>query len=103
MPNTLDAILMCGECTRPTLHLFHERRPQPKTPGPAAVGPIFVDLIYVCDLCETERIFGNEPVSAEGWASDREMREEHAALVHGQWDNPEPCGPNCPLEQSEDR
>lgn len=129
MPKTLDAILMCGDCGRPTLHLFHERRAQPKGPGPASVGPVFIDLIYVCDVCETERVYGNEPVSGEGWASHREMREEHAALVHGmravdcpacggvgegpgvdcsecggtgevwRWDNPEPCGPDCPLER----
>ncbi|HLK90208.1 MAG TPA: hypothetical protein VKZ18_09960 [Polyangia bacterium] len=129
MPNTLDAILMCGGCGRPTLHLFHERRNRPKEPGPAPVGPIFKDLIYVCDVCETERIWGNEPVTAGGWASELEAREEHAVLVHGMrsvecpschgadvdcstcgdtgevfaWGSREPCGPDCPLEQPEGR
>lgn len=129
MPKTLDALLICKKCPRPTLHLFHERRAQPKGPGPAPVGPVFVDLIYVCDVCETERVFGNEPATAGGWASEREAREEHAVLVHGmravdcpacrgmgidcaecgdsgevmRWENPNPCGPGCPLDRPEGR
>jgi hypothetical protein len=116
---------MCSGCGRPTLHLFHERRKPKKRRGPA--GPIFNDLVYVCDVCEAERVWGNEPVLAEGWASEREEREEHARLVHGMrtvecpachgyefecsecgdsgeiwaWDNLEPCGPDCPLARSE--
>jgi hypothetical protein len=127
MPKTLDAFLSCVRCGRATLHLFHERRPPAKGPGPASEGPVFVDLVYVCDVCETERVWGNEPVMADGWASEREAREEHAVLVHGMrtiecracrgvgfgcpecnesgetwhWDKPDPCGPDCPLERPE--
>jgi hypothetical protein len=88
---------------------------------------VYLDLVYVCDVCETERIWGSEPATAGGWASEREAREEHAAQVHGmrtvecpqchgeafdcsrcgdsgeifEWDNREPCGPDCPLERPE--
>ena len=128
MPKVLDALLICRKCARPTLHLFHERRDQVK-PGPAAAGPIFVDLIYVCDACETGRVWGSEPVTAPGWASEQDAREDHATLVHGmrevecpvchgfgfgcsecsdkgeiwEWDNPNPCGPDCPLRRPERR
>ena len=127
MPKTLDALLMCRGCGRPTLHLFHERRVQPRTHGPETVGPVFLDLIYVCDVCEAERIWGSEPAMAEGWATEREAREEHAIVVHGMrtiecpacrgvgfdcsecgdsgetwhWDLPGPCGPDCPLDRPE--
>lgn len=129
MPKIFDAILMCRGCERPTLHLFSERRQPSKGPGPAPVGPVFVDLVYTCDVCETERLWGNEPAMAEGWGSEREAREEHAILVHGMravdcpachgmaidcsecgdsgevwhWDKPGPCGADCPLERPEER
>ena len=122
MPTTLDAILMCRSCGRGTLHLFHERRAQPKAPGPAPDGPSYVDLIYVCDVCETERVWGNELKPTEQ-ASYREALEEHAMSAHGMrtvdcpachgvgldcsecsdrgeiwiWDSFDPCGPDCPL------
>ena len=84
MPTTLDAILMCGSCHGGTLHVFHERRAQQKGPGPASTGPAYVDLVYVCDVCETERVWGSElKSSAVRLATDSEDIEEHAIAVHG--------------------
>ncbi len=86
MPKTFDAILMCGSCGHGTLHLFHERRPQPRMPGPAPAGPGYVDLIYVCDVCDTARVWGSEPrPPASRRATAREALEEHAIAVHGIW------------------
>jgi hypothetical protein len=126
MPTVLDATLMCSRCDRPTLHIFHERREQKRGPR-ASEGPLFDDLIYVCEDCEAERIWGSEPKLAEGWASARQVREEHAIAAHGMrevecpachgfgfdcsecggkgeiwdWDDLEPCGPECPLAKTE--
>ena len=124
MPKTFDAILMCGSCGRGTLHMFHERRPQPKAPGPTPAGAAYVDLIYVCDICETERVWGSEPKPPTcRQATAREAMEEHAIAVHGMrtaecpdckgvgldcstcgdrgevwiWDSLDPCGPGCLL------
>ena len=124
MPTTLDAILMCGPCGRATLHLFHERRAPPRTPGPASRGPAFLNLIYACDTCETKRVWGNEqkPPSTKQ-ANNHEAAMEHAIDVHGMrtadcpachgvgldcsecgdrgevwiWDSLDPCGPDCLL------
>ncbi|HVV51131.1 MAG TPA: hypothetical protein VHO06_15795 [Polyangia bacterium] len=124
---TIHASLMCNGCGRFTPHTFDELKEPPKGPGPAPVGPVYLNLMYVCDVCETERVFGNEPAIAGGSASEREARQEHATEVHGmrtvecpkchgeafdcllcgdsgeviEWDDREPCGPNCPLERPE--
>src|SRR4051812_76710 len=128
MPKILDAILMCADCRRPTLHLFQETRPQRQVAGPP--GPAFVDLVYVCDVCETGRVWGNEPKSATvRQATEHELVEEHAIAVHGLrtaecpacrgvgldcsecgdrgevwiWDSLDPCGKDCPLGERRER
>ncbi len=120
MSLTIYASLMCASCRHPTLHLFHERRLQ----KPPAGDPAFVDLIYVCEGCETERVWGSEPKpQPKRRRSAREELREHAVAVHGMrvadcaaclgvglscsscddrgsvwvFDSLDPCGPDCPL------
>ncbi len=122
MPTTLDAFLMCRQCGRGTLHVFHERRTPSPAPGPEPSGSPKLDLIYVCEICETERVWGNERTLGRE-ATRREALREHAIVAHGmrtvdcpackgvgldcaecgdqgevwKWDCLDPCGPECPL------
>jgi hypothetical protein len=116
----INATLSCSECRRPTLHIFVERRPQAREPGQIA----YVDLIYECDGCGANRVWGNEPRQAT--AAGRRLGEaafSHAVDHHGMrrqecpacrgtghdcaecnddgevwvFDTVEPCGPECPF------
>ena len=117
---TINAILVCGKCGRPTLHVFVDRRPQHRAKDEVA----FVDLYYECYRCGTPRVWGSEPrlANARGqWLGDAAFA--HAVDHHGMrrrscgacrglgldcaecdgdghsWTfaQPEPCGPACPL------
>ena len=55
---TIHADLMCDGCGRFTPHTFDDLKEPPKGPGPAPVGPVYLNLMYVCDICEAERVFG---------------------------------------------
>jgi hypothetical protein len=126
MPTTLHATLMCDPCGRATLHVFSERR-LAKRRGPEPRDEVAFELLYACDDCETERVWGNEVQArarpTNGVPDEREDTLEHAEDVHGmravecpachglfqdcaecsgrgeiwKWDDPEPCGATCPI------
>jgi hypothetical protein len=118
----VDPLLMCGKCSEPTLHIFVERRSLPHKPGELA----FVELVYACDRCGRERIWGSEP--REETAYGRRLAKDdfvHAIERHGlhrarcaacggsgidcaacadqgqTWvlDRLAPCGPTCPIAE----
>ena len=116
----IDPVLMCETCGAPQVHVFVERRPQPRQLGELP----YVDCIYECDGCGAIRAWGNEP--REETAYGRRLAEEafaHAVDRHGMrrkrcpscrgvgldcaecgdegeawvFDSLEPCGPACPI------
>src|SRR5690348_6070498 len=116
----ISPILMCARCGAATLHIFVERRPQPRQPGELA----YVDFIYECDACSAVRIWGNEPRRETAYG--RQLADAalaHAVDKHGMrrvrcpacrgvgsdcaecsddgevwtFDSVDPCAPNCPI------
>jgi hypothetical protein len=117
-------LLPCDHCHAATLHIFIDRRPQRRAPGEWA----YVDCLYACDVCSTVRKWGNE--RREETAYGRRLADAvlaHAVDVHGMrrkrcaacrglgldcsecdgagqiwvFAKPEPCGPDCPVEEFE--
>jgi hypothetical protein len=120
---TIDPVLICLHCGKPTLHLFVEmraRRPTPKE-EPCA------DLIYACEDCGEERRWGNAVRDETAWQRREDSILAHAVEVHGLrsetcpackgaargcvecdgegevmfFESPEPCGTGCPLDRHE--
>jgi hypothetical protein len=76
----LAPVLVCDRCHAPTLHIFVERRPQPREAGEFA----YVDCIYACNACSSVRAWGNE--LREETAYGRRLAEAdlaHALDAHG--------------------
>ncbi len=117
----INPILMCGRCQAPTLHIFVERRAAPHRPGEL----LYNNLTFACDGCGAIRVWGNEPreetaygrwLSKEAFAhavDKHGMRRARCSSCYGSgrdclecgdegkswiFDNPEPCGPDCPIE-----
>jgi hypothetical protein len=120
---TIDPVLMCLQCGKPTLHLFVERR----THRPVPKDEPYDDFLYTCDECGEERRWGNELRDESTWQRREESVVRHAVEVHGLcsvlcpvcgglghgcdkcagegtvmfFDDPEPCGAGCPLDRNE--
>ncbi len=86
---TIDPFLMCAECATPTLHVFTERRPQARKRGELP----YVDCIYECDVCGSQRAWGNEP-REETLYGRRFAAEEVAHLLDRHDMRRMPC-PTC--------
>jgi len=116
----LAPLLVCGRCHIPTLHIFVERRAQPREAGELA----YVDCIYACNACSTIRAWANEPREETAYGHRlAEAALAHALDVHGMrrqrcpacrglaldcsecegegqiwiFDKLEPCGTECPI------
>jgi hypothetical protein len=118
----IDPILMCGKCGVPTLHIFVERRPEPRQPGELP----YVGCVYECDGCRTRRAWGNEPRQETAYGrrladavlahavDSHGMRRERCTACRGMafecsecgdegetwvFDSLEPCGNDCPVAE----
>jgi hypothetical protein len=115
---TIDPVLMCARCQRPTLHIFVEQRL--RRPLPAE--PLCIDFVYVCDVCNARRKWGNARVRTDQGRPVPSIFT-HAVDVHGMhradcpsckgvgldcadchdkgwvwaFDSMDPCGPACLL------
>jgi hypothetical protein len=120
---TIDPVLMCVHCAKPTLHLFVERRIR----RPISKDEPFDDVVYSCAECGEERRWGNEVRDVAASERIEETILRHAVEVHGLriercsvchgtdhdcpkcdfdgdimfFENPEPCGPGCPFGDDE--
>ena len=120
---TIDPVLMCAHCGKPTLHLFIETR----THRPAPKDGPFDDNIYACDECGEERRWGNTRRDPNAWRRRKQSIRTHAVEVHGLrmvlcpvcggvgngcdqchgegelkfLEDPDPCGAGCPLDRHE--
>jgi hypothetical protein len=120
---TIDPVLMCVHCGKPTLHLFVERR----THRPVPKDEPFDDFVYACDECGEQRRWGNQLRDADVSRRREQSIVTHAVEVHGlrrvlcpvcggigrgcdrcrgegelvSLEDPDPCGAGCPLDRHE--